>query len=56
MHNRHTYKILILVALIITGIVLQLAGFFNPQELVPLARQYADHWWLMLLLVLVQVG
>jgi uncharacterized membrane protein YdjX (TVP38/TMEM64 family) len=55
MMKRHVFKLVILGALIATGIALQLAGFLNPQDIVPVARQYADHWWLMLILVLVQV-
>jgi uncharacterized membrane protein YdjX (TVP38/TMEM64 family) len=55
MPARHITKIVLLLVLIITGISLQIAGFLNPQEMIPVARQYADHWWLMLLIVLLQI-
>ena len=41
--------------LITTGILLQLAGLLDPQELIAMARGYADHWWLAVLLVVLQI-
>jgi len=35
--------------------MLQLSGFLDPHMLISLAREYAEHWWLVLLLVLLQV-
>ena len=52
---RHTTKIGILLVLIAVGASLQIAGLLDPQEIVSMARQYADNWWLMLLLVLLQI-
>jgi uncharacterized membrane protein YdjX (TVP38/TMEM64 family) len=52
---RHVYKLVLLGLLIAMGISLQFSGILKPEELIPLARQYADHWWLMLLIVLLQV-
>jgi uncharacterized membrane protein YdjX (TVP38/TMEM64 family) len=55
MPARHIYKLILLGLLIGTGISLQVSGILEPEKLIPLARQYADHWWLMLLIVLLQV-
>ena len=48
------YKIIILVALIALGIILQLSGSIDSDQLVTVARQYTDHWWLGVLLVAIQ--
>lgn len=49
------YKLIILGVLIALGALLQLSGSLDPRELIALARQYTDHWWLPVLLVLLQV-
>ena len=49
------YTLLILAVLIIAGIVMQISGVLDPHEMIAVARGYADHWWLMVLLVLLQV-
>jgi uncharacterized membrane protein YdjX (TVP38/TMEM64 family) len=48
-------KLLILIALITIGALLQLSGLLDPGELISIARQYTDHWWLPVILVLLQV-
>ena len=48
------YKIIILVALIALGIILQISGSIDSEQLVTVARQYADHWWMGILLVAIQ--
>jgi len=48
-------KLLILGVLITIGALLQLSGLLDPGELIAIARQYADHWWLPVVLVLFQV-
>jgi uncharacterized membrane protein YdjX (TVP38/TMEM64 family) len=48
------YKLVILIILIALGIFLQLGGVIDYQQLISLARKYADHWWLPVLLVMIQ--
>ena len=52
--SQNKYKILILLLLIATGIFLQLSGLLDPKQIIVITRQYTDHWWLMILLVLLQ--
>ncbi len=49
------YKLLILAVFIAMGVVLQLSGLLDPGELIAIARQYADYWWMPVILVLLQV-
>jgi len=55
MIKKHFKKILIVAALIAAGIFLDLAGMFDADKMLNLARGYADQWWLVLLLILLQV-
>jgi uncharacterized membrane protein YdjX (TVP38/TMEM64 family) len=48
------YKLIILIALIVLGIFLQLGGFIDYRHMLALARGYADHWWLAVILVVIQ--
>lgn len=48
-------KIIVLGVLIAAGAFLQLSGSLDPEELIAIARQYADDWWLPVVLVLLQV-
>ena len=48
------YKPAVLIILITLGVFLQLSGLIDYQQLISLAREYADHWWLAVLLVLIQ--
>lgn len=50
------FKLTILVALVCVGIILQLSGKTDLVGFIDLARQYAGHWWLALLLILVQIA
>ena len=47
-------KLLILVLLIATGLLLQLLGLFDVEKMLPIAREYADQWWLVVVLILAQ--
>lgn len=54
MTQRHRIRLL-LVALIITiGFYLQVAGWFDAAQVVEFARGYAQHWWLILILIAAQ--
>ncbi len=48
-------KLLIIAVLIACGIMMEIAGLFDAEEMLALARTYADYWWLALVLVLLQV-
>ena len=48
-------KIIVLGVLIAIGAFLQLSGLLNPGEIIVMARQYTDHWWLPVILVFLQV-
>lgn len=47
-------KLIILAGLIIAGFILQLAGLLEPEKILPLARKYADQWWLVIVLIILQ--
>ena len=55
MPDNHTKKILLLVLLIAAGITLQVFDVLDPQELIRIGRDYADQWWLIIVLILLQV-
>lgn len=48
------YKLLILIILLGLGIALQLGGVIDLERFVTVTRQYADRWWLAVLLVIIQ--
>jgi uncharacterized membrane protein YdjX (TVP38/TMEM64 family) len=47
-------KLIILALLITAGILLQVGGLFDVEKMLPIAREYADHWWLVVVLILAQ--
>jgi uncharacterized membrane protein YdjX (TVP38/TMEM64 family) len=55
MTRRHFNKLLILALMITAGIILEFAGLLDAERLLNIAREYADHWWLVLVLILLQV-
>ena len=55
MAHKHLNKLVILLLLIAAGITMQVFDLLNPQELILIGRDYADHWWLIALLILLQV-
>lgn len=55
MIRRHIKKILIVTALITAGILLEVAGLLDADKMLNVARGYADHWWLVLVLILLQM-
>lgn len=49
-------KKLIIVALLITaGIFLEVAGLLDAERILNITREYTDYWWLVLVLILLQV-
>lgn len=47
-------KLSIIFLLIILGILLEFYGLFDAEKLFNVARGYADHWWLIVVLILLQ--
>ena len=54
MKPRLYYKLTLIGLLIALGVVLEFAGIVDVQELVAIAREYAQHWWLIVVLILLQ--
>jgi len=48
-------KLLIVIVLITAGILLNFAGWLDAEEILVVARGYADHWWLVVILILLQM-
>ena len=48
------HKLQLLIFLVVLGFALQYSGAIDPLRLIIVAREYADHWWLMILLVAIQ--
>lgn len=48
-------KIIIVVTLIAAGVLLEVAGFLDADKMLNLARGYADHWWLIVVLIVLQM-
>ena len=51
----HIKKLIIVVLLITAGILLEVAGLLDAEKMLNIAREYADYWWLVLVLILLQV-
>lgn len=47
-------KLFIVIALIIAGILLDVAGLLDAEKILLLAREYTDYWWLVVVLILLQ--
>ena len=54
MTRKYSNKLLILGLLIITGIVLQISGLIQPEEIIVMIRQFSTYWWLVIVLILLQ--
>ena len=53
--NHHPYlKLTLIGLLIVAGVTLELTGFVDVTGLLAIAREYAQHWWLIVLLILLQ--
>ncbi len=51
----HVKNLIIVVLLVLTGFVLQLTGLLDAQKILFVAREYADHWWLVVILIVIQL-
>ncbi len=54
MARGYNIKLLLVVLLITLGIWLEVTGLLEVQEILALARQYSQHWWLVVILILLQ--
>ena len=54
MIRRYIIKLLIVCLLIVTGILLEVAGLLDAGAMLAVAREYADYWWLALVFILLQ--
>ena len=45
----------IVVLLVTAGILLEIAGLLDAEKMLNIARAYADNWWLVLVLILLQI-
>lgn len=54
MLRRHARKLIIIAILICVGLLLEFAGLLDAEKMLQVARGYADQWWLVLVLILLQ--
>ena len=54
MLRRHAKKLIIIALLIAVGLALEFAGLLDAEKMLQVARGYADQWWLVLVLILLQ--
>jgi len=47
-------NLIIIAVLIASGLFLQIAGFLDAEKILLVAREYADQWWLVVVLILLQ--
>jgi uncharacterized membrane protein YdjX (TVP38/TMEM64 family) len=52
--RRHVNKLVIVILLITLGFALDIAGLLDARQLLTLAREYTQHWWLIPVLILAQ--
>jgi uncharacterized membrane protein YdjX (TVP38/TMEM64 family) len=48
------FKLILIGLLVLLGAILEFAGILDIQDLVALARDYTQHWWLIIVLILLQ--
>ena len=52
--GKFKFKLAIIGLLILLGIGMELADLLDARQLLALAREYAQHWWLIVVLILLQ--
>lgn len=55
MVKNYIKKLLIVALLVTAGIVLEIAGLLDAEKMLGIARGYSDQWWLVLVLILLQI-
>ena len=54
MIKRHRTRLLLIALLIAIGLYLEIAGWLDAARALEFARGYAQHWWLIVILILAQ--
>ena len=54
MIRRHLLKLILVAVLIVIGLSMEYAGLLDAASIIDLARDYARHWWLVVVLILAQ--
>ena len=54
MTRGHISKLLFVVLIISIGIWLEVAGMLDVEKILAIAREYSPHWWLVVVLILLQ--
>jgi uncharacterized membrane protein YdjX (TVP38/TMEM64 family) len=52
--HEYRHKLAIVALLVAVGIGMELFGLLDARQMLALAREYAQHWWLIVVLVLLQ--
>jgi len=52
--GKYKFKLAVIGLLILLGIGMELADLLDARQLLALAREYAQHWWLIVVLILLQ--
>lgn len=55
MIKRHIKKISVLVLLLSLGVLLQVNGIFDVEAMLVIAREYSEEWWLIIVLIVLQI-
>ena len=55
MIKRYIKKLLLVALLITIGILLEVVGWLDAEKMLSVASEYSRHWWLVLVLILLQV-
>lgn len=55
MQRKYINKILILLLLVAAGIAMQVFDLLDPHELIRIGREYADQWWFVAVIILLQI-
>ena len=55
MNKAHIKKLSIIVLLVFIGILFQVSGVFDVEEILSVAREYTDQWWLVVVFILLQI-
>lgn len=48
-------KLLIVSLLVVFAVIIHTSGFFEVEQLLTMAREYTDQWWLIVVLILIQI-
>jgi uncharacterized membrane protein YdjX (TVP38/TMEM64 family) len=55
MTQSYTKNLVIITSLVIAGILLEVSDILDTRKILNIAREFTDHWWLILVLILLQI-